>query len=217
MSSFLSRSYEVLGLPIRGWARVAVILLVIPMALSFTLPLWRIRMEAPQYPSGLYMDIYAYKLDAGHGGHDITEINELNHYIGMQKIDESQIPDLDWIPFAFGALVLLTLRAGVVGEVRSLVDICTLSVYVSIFSMVRFGYKLYSFGHFLDPKAAVHVPPFMPVLLGTKQIANFTTHGYPMGGSYLVGLFMLGLLFVTIWHFYRYLRSVGDPGAGLRR
>ncbi len=203
MPSLLTRAYGVLSLPIRGWARVAVILLALPMGLSFTQPLWRIRMEAPQYPNGLTMDIWAYKLDGGHSGHDITEINELNHYIGMQKIDESQIPDLDWIPFAFGALVLLGLRAGTIGDVRDLVDLCAISVYISIFSLARFGYKLYSFGHFLDPKAAVHVKPFMPVLLGTKQIANFTTHGYPLAGSYMVGAFIGGLFAITAWHFYK--------------
>ncbi len=200
MFTRFDRFYAELDRPLHRWARVAVILLALPMALSFTQPLWRIKMEAPQYPHGLYMDIYSYKLGGGHDGHDITEINELNHYIGMMKIVEGAMKDLNWIPFAFGALILLALRAGAIGSIRTLVDLSVIVVYVSLFSLVRFWYQLYTFGHSLDPHAAVHVAPFMPVMLGTKQIANFTTHGYPMAGTVLVAAFALGLMGITAWH-----------------
>ena len=35
-------------------------------------------------------------------------------------------------------------------------------VYFGAFSLWSFGYKLYRYGHDLDPTAAVQVPPFMP-------------------------------------------------------
>jgi len=97
--------------PIHFRSRILLAVLVIPLLLSFTQPLWRISMEAPQYPQGLYMDVYAYKIDGGHDGHDIQEINELNHYIGMRELARSEFEDLDWIPFALGLLTILTLRA----------------------------------------------------------------------------------------------------------
>ncbi|MCA9771697.1 MAG: hypothetical protein KC466_04765, partial [Myxococcales bacterium] len=73
--------FEFLDQPIRVWARVLLALLVVPLALSFTVPLWNIYMKAPQYPEGLSLDIYLHKLEGGNDGHDITEINTLNHYI----------------------------------------------------------------------------------------------------------------------------------------
>ncbi len=199
----IDKFYEFLDAPIRFWSRVALAALVLPMALSFTQPLWRISMLAPQYPRGLVMDIFSYKLEGGHQGHDIDEINELNHYIGMMRIDRAQMSDLDWIPFAFGFLMLITLRAAAVGNVRTLVDLMVLITYVSLFALARFVYKLYAFGHYLDPHAAVHIQPFMPVILGTKQVANFTTSSYPMAGSLLMAVFAGGAVALTVWHLYR--------------
>lgn len=38
-----------------------------------------------------------------------------------------------WIPFAFGVLALLFLRAGVHGKIRDLVDVSVLAIYFAIF------------------------------------------------------------------------------------
>ena len=45
----------------------------------FFLPLWNLTMFAPQYPEGLRLDIYSYKLEGGNRNKDIKEINNLNH------------------------------------------------------------------------------------------------------------------------------------------
>ena len=189
---------------------------VIPLVLSFTQPLWRISMEAPQYPQGLYMDVYAYKLGAGHDGHDIAEINELNHYIGMRHIQRSEFQDLDWIPFALGLLAILTLRAAAIGKVRSLIDLGVLTAYVGLFSLARFVYKLYVFGHDLDPHAPVNIKPFMPVVLGTKQVANFTTHSWPNWGTAFMSIFAVGVVSITVWHCWVGYRDAWGDGTGSR-
>jgi len=196
----VDRFEEFLDEPIRFRSRILLVLLVIPLALSFTRPLWRISMEAPQYPQGLYLDVYAYKLDGGHEGHDIQEINELNHYIGMRRIARTEFADLDWIPFALGLLAILTLRAAAIGKVRSLIDLGVLTAYVGAFSVARFVYKLYVFGHDLDPHAPVDIKPFMPVVLGTKQVANFTTHSWPGVGTLCMSVFAVGVILVAGWH-----------------
>jgi len=186
--------------PIRFRGRILLALLVIPLLLSFTQPLWRISMEAPQYPQGLYLDVYAYKLGGGHDGHDIQEINELNHYIGMRRIARSEFEDLDWIPFALGFLTILTLRAAAIGKVRSLIDVSVLTAYVGLFSLARFVYKLWVFGHDLDPRAPVNITPFMPVVVGTKQVANFTTHSWPGLGTVFMSVSAVGVLLIAAWH-----------------
>jgi copper chaperone NosL len=196
----LAGFYAFLERPLYGWSRVALALLVIPLALSFTQPLWKISLEAPQYPKGLHVDIWAHTLEGGNHGQHLAEINNLNHYIGMHKIERADLSDLDWIPFALGALVLLTLRVAAIGNVRALVDLLVLSVYVGAFSGARFAYKLWVYGHNLDPTAPVKVPPFMPPLFGSKQIANFTSHSYPQLGTGYVALFVLGVAAVTAAH-----------------
>ncbi len=200
MQSLVDRFETFLNEPLRFRSRILLVLLVVPLALSFTKPLWRISMEAPQYPTGLYMDIYSYRLTGGHDNHDIDEINELNHYIGMRKINRAELSDLDWIPFALGLLAILTLRAAVIGNVRTLVDLTVLTTYVSAFALARFVFKLYVFGHDLDPHAPVTIAGFMPAVLGTKQVANFTTHSLPGWGTLFMGIFATGIVGVTAWH-----------------
>jgi len=195
----LQKFYEFIDRPIHGIARIVLALSVVPLVLAFTAPLWRISMEAPQYPGGLWMDIYAYKIEGGNHGQHIAEINTLNHYIGMHHIDQAAMSDLDWIPFALGALVLIALRVAAIGNVRSLLDLAVMTSYVSLFALGRFVYRLYVFGHDLDPHAPVKVQPFMPVVLGTKQVANFTTHSLPRMGSVYMGLFAATVVGCTVW------------------
>jgi hypothetical protein len=201
MNGMVQRFYQSLSKPIEGRVRVLVALLVIPLGLSFTQPLWNIHMVAPQYPRGLDLDIYAHTIEG-----DINEINTLNHYIGMARIDRAELSDLDWIPFALGALILLALRVAAVGDLRALLDLAVLLTYFSIFSVGRFYYKLYVFGHNLDPRAPFTIEPFTPVLLGTQQIANFTTTSLPRGATWLIGVFAVGLFALTAWQIARGLR-----------
>ncbi len=200
MKLMLNRFYEFLSRPLFGPARIVLTILVVPLVLSFTQPLWRISMTAPQYPKGLYMDIYPYKLVGGNDGNDIHEINTLNHYIGMHKLDKTAAADLDWIPFALGALVLMALRTAVIGTVRDLLDLVVVTSYVSVFAFSRFVYRLWVFGHDLDPHAPVKVAPFLPVIFGHKTVANFETYSYPQAGSYLLGVFATGIAIVVLWH-----------------
>jgi len=200
MRDALPKFYRFVQEPIRLRTRLLLALLVVPLLLSFGAPLWRISMKAPQYPDGLSLDIYAHKVEGGHDGKDIQEINTLNHYIGMAPINRAALSDLDWIPFAIGALLILTLRVAAIGDVRSLIDLAVVTLYFSLFSLFRFVYKLYVLGHDLDPRAPVTVAPFMPAVFGTKQIANFTVTSLPRGATLSMGIFALGVAALAIWH-----------------
>ena len=196
----LAAFFAFLDRPLFPAARLVLAALVIPLVLTFTQPLWKIGMQAPQYPQGLSMEIYAHKVVGGHGGKDIPEINTLNHYIGMHTINRAELKDLDWIPFALGLLAVLTLRCAAIGNVRALIDLVVLTSYVSVFAFGRFVYKLYVYGHELDPTAPITLEPFTPAIIGKKQIANFSVESYPQLGSILVGVFVTGLVAVCVWH-----------------
>ncbi len=200
MALYLDAFYAFLARPLKPRARLVLALLVIPLGLSFSQPLWRISLEAVQYPAGLYLDIFSYKVEGGNDGQHLQEINILNHYIGMRSLDRAAMSDLDWLPFALGALLIFALRVAAIGNVRSLVDLVVMTTYVSGFAMTRFIYTLYVFGHHLNPEAPVKVPGFMPAILGTRKIANFTTHSWPQAGSYFLVIFVLGTVAVLLWH-----------------
>ena len=172
-------------------------LLVLAAALLvaiYLFPLWNLTMFAPQYPDGLRMDIYSYKLDGGNRGQDVKEINVLNHYIGMKDLVTDDFTEFKWLPFVVGALGLLFLRAAVHGTMSQLVDVIVLYLYFGTFAVWSFAYKMYSYGHSLAPTAAVKVPAFMPPLFGSKQLANFEVYSYPALGSYALGLVVPALL-----------------------
>ncbi len=200
MSPFIDKFYAFLDRPLYGWSRLVLLAMVVPLVLAFTQPLWRISMTAPQYPDGLYMEIYTHKIDGGNKGQHIKEINTLNHYIGMHKIDRAELSDLDWIPFGLGLLMILTLRCAAIGNVRALIDLAVLAGYIGVFAMGRFVYKMYVFGHNLDPDAPIRLEPFTPAIFGTKKIANFSTQSYPQLGSVFIGIFFAGVLGVLGWH-----------------
>ena len=178
-------------------------LLVVPV---YLFPLWQLTMFAPQYPQGLRLNIYSYKLDGGNGGQDVKEVNVLNHYIGMKELTTEAFTEFKWIPFVVGAMALLFLRFAVHGQMHYLVDVAVLYVYFALFSLWSFAYKLYAYGHNLDERAAVKVAPFMPPLLGYRKIANFEVYSYPGLASYALGAVLVLLLAALLISWRQYVR-----------
>ena len=184
MKTFFERSTRFLAAPLDLGPRGLVVIAALLLLPSYLFPLWKLTMFAPQYPDGLRLSIYSYKLEGGNGGQDIKEINVLNHYIGMRDLAAADFTEFKWIPFVVGALGLLFLRCALIGDISTLVDVFVLYVYFGLFSLWSFGYKLYTYGHSLATTAAVRVPPFMPPLFGHKKLANFEVYSYPGIGSY---------------------------------
>lgn len=184
MNALLDRTRRLLEGPLGARPRALLVAASLLLGAIYLFPLWRLTMFAPQYPDGLRMAIYSYKLEGGHEGQDIREINLLNHYIGMRDLAAEDFNEFKWMPFVVGALGLLFLRAAVHGTIAHLVDVVVLYLYFATFALWSFAYKLYSYGHTLDPSAAVKVDPFMPPMFGFKQLANFEVYSYPAAASY---------------------------------
>jgi copper chaperone NosL len=194
MKALFEKSNRILDLPLDLGPRALLVLAFILLIPSYLFPLWTLTMFAPQYPEGLRMGIYSWKLEGGHGGQDVKEINVLNHYIGMKDLEPRDFTEFKWIPFVVGAVGLLILRAAVLGKLAHAVDCLVLYLYFGAFSLWSFGYKLWWYGHHLAPTAAVKVAPFMPPMFGFKQLANFSVYSYPGLGSYALGLVVVALV-----------------------
>ncbi|PTX96698.1 hypothetical protein DB354_08360 [Opitutus sp. ER46] len=175
--------------PLNLRSRAFMLLAALAVTAAVFFPLWQIRLVAPQYQEGLELDIYAYRLVGGNGGQDLNEINTLNHYIGMHHLEQADFVEMKWLPFAFGIFALLALRSAVLGRMASLIDLGVLFLYFGGFSLGNFAYRLYSYGHNLDPKAPMHIEPFTPVLIGSQKLANFVQSSLPQSGTLLLALF----------------------------
>lgn len=85
-----------------------IILFICGIALIAVLyvPLWNIDLNAPQYPEGLSLSIYANRL-----GGNVDIINGLNHYIGMKTLHEKDFVEFKVLPYCimfFAVAFILT-------------------------------------------------------------------------------------------------------------
>jgi copper chaperone NosL len=190
-ASFLDR-------PVNGTGRLLLLLSIVALLAGGALPLWRISLVAPQYAEGLTLDMYAYQIVAGNNGQDLAEINTLNHYIGMKPIAQADFLEMRVLPFAIGVFALLALRAAVIGRIVTVVDLAVLFLYFGMFSLGSFVYRLYTYGHHLDPQAPMKITPFMPVVVGSQQIANFVQTSLPLAGTMCMGAFFMLLVAVLV-------------------
>ncbi|MCJ7440819.1 MAG: hypothetical protein MUO25_04470 [Thermoanaerobaculaceae bacterium] len=207
MRKWLKEYSRLLDQPLDGRPRLLLLGTVLLLVPAYLFPLWNMTMFAPQYPHGLRLHIYSYKLEAGNAGQDLAEINILNHYIGMRDLATSDFTEFKWIPFVVGIIGLLFLRAAVLGKMTDLVDLLVLYMYIGMFSLWSFGYKLFRYGHDLAPTASVKVPPFMPPMFGYKQLANFEVYSYPGPASYFLAAVAVLLLAGVIIHWRGYRRT----------
>ena len=160
---------------------------------AFVFPLWRIDLEAPQYPEGIGMLIRVHTVE-GLKENDLNNINGLNHYIGMKEIRPDAIPELKYMPWILAMLVatgLVTAAVNRRGALAAWVVAFSLTGLAGLYDFWRWGYD---YGHDLDPNAIIQVPGmvYQPPLIGSKQLLNFTAHSWPGLGGVLLGL-SLGL------------------------
>jgi copper chaperone NosL len=198
--NFLLKEYEFFEHSLTLKSRILILLAVLVLLPAFIFPLWQMTFFSNQYTDGLRLTIYTYQLEGAKtpARDDLREINSLNHYIGMRPLLESEFSEIIWLPFAIGGLVILALRAMVMGKMSKLVDVFALFTWFGLYSFWSFYHRLYTYGHNLDPQAPITVEPFTPPLLGKAIVGNFTVYSYPDIASYSLIAFGL-LLAVAIW------------------
>jgi copper chaperone NosL len=160
------------------------------MAAAYILPLWRVDLIAPQYPEGLGMLIRINGVD-GLKENDLNSINGLNHYIGMKAIEPDAIPELKWMPWILGGLIVAGLAVAGLGRRLPLYLYgagLALVLGAGLWDYWRWGYD---YGHDIDREHAIIKIPGMtysPPLLGKKKLLNFTATSWPSGGGIALGL-----------------------------
>ncbi len=150
------------------------------IAASFFEPWWRFWLYAPQYPGGLKLVISL----TGVSG-DVSEINILNHYIGMKSLADAAQTERRLASYGVAAIAALVV-VGSVAAGRKLNKL--IAVPAALFPIVFVAdssYWLYKFGHELDPRAPLKIGVFTPQLFGNGQIGQFGTFATPALGFWL--------------------------------
>lgn len=167
-------------------------LLLLPL---FTLPLWNITLEAPQYPDSIGMDIYITRFkDAA--PNDIKNINIMNHYVGMEDIPET-IPEFEIFPKVVIIMVVFGVAIGLIGKRKLYMAWLIVMIVLGSIGMYDFYSWEYDYGHNLRQNAPIKFTQpngepmaYQPPLIGSKMILNFKATSMPRGGAYLMFLGM---------------------------
>lgn len=157
----------------------------------FAFPMWSISLEAPQYPKGSELGILIHinKVE-GTRPNDLDNINNLNHYIGMKRIEQDAIPELKYMPIIVLVLVGLGLLVASVGKRWMIIVWLALLTMAGALGLYDFWLWEYDYGHNLDPHAIIKIEgmSYQPPLIGTQQLLNFSASSWPSLGFGFIAL-----------------------------
>jgi copper chaperone NosL len=147
------------------------------------LPIWQAQFSAPQYPQGLSIAAYGGKVQG-----NLSEINELSHYIGMPPFNFVGMPEMRIWPLVIVVGIVAAVLA-VVTRRRWLRRLACATLWLTpVGALADVQFRLWQVGHSLDPTSAIRVSPFTPRVLGPTTLMNFTVVGLPGTALVLIGL-----------------------------
>jgi hypothetical protein len=168
---------------------------------SMRYPMWYMYLDSNNFPNGIGMSIWAThpgdpediaQLDGG-----LKEVNVLNHFIGMKEISTETLPVFSVLPVVLVITAFVCVIAAFIRKKWASFAVVVLFAAISVSGVFVLIYSLYSFGHNLDPTAAIKIDPFMPGIYGEHKLAQFTTYSNFYWGTYL--LVIAFLLTVAAW------------------
>ena len=168
-----------------------VIAALLPLVL-FVSPMWRITLEAPQYPEGITMYIWINDI-TGEEPSTIQNINILNHYVGMQYIEKEMFSELIYFPYITIGIVVLGLLAAFSKNPKLYLSWVILFALLGALGIYDFYLWLYDYGHNLSDTAPIKVPgqAYQPPIIGSKMLLNFKAISLPHWGGVSMGVSML--------------------------
>jgi copper chaperone NosL len=168
-------------------SRIILLIASLILIATYFVPIWKIDLNAPQYPEGLGLRIWLDEI-GGLKPNDLQNINGLNHYIGMKEIEPESIPELKIMPFIIAFMILFGLVNVFVGKpVLPKIWVMTF-ILIGIVGLVDFYLWGYNYGHNLNPGAPIKVPgmTYQPPLIGSKQLLNIDAVSLPYTGGYII-------------------------------
>ncbi len=151
------------------------------LIISMFLPYWQMTLKAPQYPKGLTVQVYVNRMTG-----DVSEIDGLNHYIGMRPLAEAAQLERSVSIAAISVLVLLVLAAIFV-HTKWAALLALPALFMPAVFLADMYYWMRNFGQNLDPRAPLSssIKPFTPPILGEGKVGQFATVA-----SFDIGLYL---------------------------
>ena len=170
-----------------------------------SLPVWYVSLEAPNYPKAAFPDgIPVFFHIDGYSG-DVSEMNTLNHYIGMYPMEYGGNVERAIAPYyLLVATILMLAYLYYNGRANALLLVPT--IIAPIIFMSAFVGWLYWYGHNMQEWGAFQIKPFMPTALGDGKVAQFSTHSYPAIGFWVM-IIMSVLCILAIFSKNKFLRQ----------
>lgn len=191
------------------YKRILLVVAALLVVLAIFLPLWGMALVSVQYPEGLRMVVYPMWIRG-----DVTELNLLNHYIGMAEISDDYFSELRVIPALFAGIALALVVAAVIRRTWAMVLPLVMMGGSAVYGFWSMRTRLIEFGTDLDPMAAMKIEPFVPPMFGSHTIAQFATYSYFSWGTVLP--MIAGLIVAHIFWLDRIeRRRAGGRGAPL--
>lgn len=171
---------------------------------SIFFPYWQMRLNAPQYPKGLYLTVYIDHLQG-----DISEIDGLNHYIGMAKLADAARIERELAPVAMASIVLMIVGTAFIHR-KWFAPLVLPAMFLPLVFLGDMYYWLRRYGQGLDPNAALSnaVKPFTPTLLGHGTIGQFSTDATVLSGFWMAVI--ASVLINVGLHFRRQARLAAE-------
>lgn len=186
------------------FSRILFVIAALLVGGIFLYPIWFIKLDAPQFPEGgLVMYIWVNKI-TGYTEHTLDNINILNHYIGMKKIEPDSIPELKIIPVVLMVIAALALLVAGLKKRSLMIVWVALFILAGVVGIYDFYTWLYDYGHNLDPRAPIKVPgmSYQPPLLGVKWLLNFRAVSLPYTGSLFAALSILAGIVAIVYDYF---------------
>ncbi len=157
------------------------------LILTYFFPIWRIDLQAPQYPEGLGLRIWLHEI-SGAKEYDLQNINGLNHYIGMKTINPDEIPELKLMPFIIGFMIAFGLFNALKGSRKTVTVWILIFILLGAIGIYDFYLWEYNYGHDLNPNAPIKVPgmTYQPPLIGSKQLLNINAVSLPDISTFVI-------------------------------
>lgn len=164
---------------------------------SVSLPLWQMRMEAPQYKNEEALRVLVYP-NALRG--DLQEIKVLNGYIGVH-IPE-RLPQMRWLPGVLYAGAIAGLVAALLPRPwhrRALFFVPVATGFALLVAAAQAQWQMHEIGTQRDKKTKlVGVKDFTAPLVGRAKIAQFTITSFLSWGCLCIaGALLMQLL--AVW------------------
>lgn len=180
------------------------------LLISIFFPYWSLTLHAPQYPGGLETKLYVNKVTG-----DVSEIDGLNHYIGMKPLGEAAPLERSLSIYAIIGIALLTLGAIYIHSPIVLFLSIPALLYPAFF-LGDLYFWMRNFGMNLDQRAPLSgsIEPFVPPLLGVGKIGQFKTVASWETGLYLTIVASVFILVGLYFHRKAYKPLIGSKNAG---